>query len=64
MVALRDYRAASLDEAESKHDSAALTTRMMEAMEAIDALPDPEADAPAGCGEEEAGGLAQSYLSS
>lgn len=45
LVALRDYIAASLDETESKRDAAALTKRMMEVMEAIDALPDPEADA-------------------
>ena len=45
LVALRDYIAASLDETESKRDAAALTKRMMEVMEAIDALPDPEAEA-------------------
>jgi hypothetical protein len=45
LVALRDYIAASLDETESKRDAAALTKRMMEVMEAIDAMPDPEADA-------------------
>lgn len=45
LVALRDYIAAVLDETESKRDAAALTKRMMEVMEAIDALPDPEADA-------------------
>lgn len=45
LVALRDYIASSLDETKSKRDAAALTKRMMEVMEAIDALPDPEAEA-------------------
>ena len=45
VVSLRDSIAATIDGTDSARDVAALAKRLMEVMEAIDALPDPEAEA-------------------
>lgn len=45
LVALRDSIAEAIDGTDSGRDIAALSKRLMEVMEAIDALPDPEAEA-------------------
>lgn len=45
LVALRDAVAETIDAKDSARDIAALSKRLMEVMEAIDALPDPEAEA-------------------
>lgn len=44
-MSLRDSIAATIDGTDSARDVAALAKRLMEVMEAIDALPDPEAEA-------------------
>lgn len=45
LVALRDAVAETIDAKDSARDIAALSKRLMEVMEAIDALPDPDAEA-------------------
>ena len=45
LVALRDAVAETIDARDSARDIAALSKRLMEVMDEIDALPDPEAEA-------------------
>ena len=42
LIALRDKLARTIDECESGRDIAALSKRLMEVMEELDALPDPK----------------------
>lgn len=43
LIALRDHLAKRIDECESGRDSAALTKRLMEVMDELETLPDPNA---------------------
>ena len=44
LIALRDHLAATIDTCESGRDTAALSKRLMEVMDELDALPDPNSE--------------------
>lgn len=44
LIALRDHLAKRIDDCESGRDSAALTKRLMEVMDELETLPDPDQD--------------------